>query len=63
MASKPDSTLTIKMSNGSAAPAELTADALFKDILSTKSSASHWVGTARMGLDDGRAGGREGVQS
>lgn len=63
MASKPDSTLAIKMSNGSTAPAGLTADALFKDILPTMSSASHWVGTARMGLDDGRAGGRAVVDT
>lgn len=63
MANKPDSTLAIKMANGSTASTEITADTLFQDILPTKSSASHWVGTARMGLDDGRAGGRAVVDT
>lgn len=63
MANKPDSTLAIQMANGTLASAELTADALFQDILPTKSSASHWVRTARMGLDDGRAGGNAVVDT
>ncbi|KAK7916941.1 hypothetical protein PG985_010549 [Apiospora marii] len=49
-----NSTLTIKMKDGSLAPANLTGAALLADIKSTQATGSHWVRSARMGPDDGR---------
>ncbi|KAK8070768.1 hypothetical protein PG997_010971 [Apiospora hydei] len=54
MTAKPNSTLSIKMKDGSVAPTNLTGAALLADIKSTQATGSHWVRSARMGLDDGR---------
>ncbi|KAK6840105.1 hypothetical protein PG987_005971 [Apiospora arundinis] len=54
MTAKPNSTLSIKMKDGSVAPANLTGAALLADVKSTQATGSHWVRSARMGLDDGR---------
>ena len=54
MTQKDNSTMTLKMSDGSAAPAGLTGADLFEDAKASQVTGSHWVGSARMGLDDGR---------
>ncbi|KAK7973797.1 hypothetical protein PG989_015645 [Apiospora arundinis] len=54
MTAKPNSTLSIKMKDGSVAPANLTGAALLADVKSSQATGSHWVRSARMGLDDGR---------
>ena len=54
MTQKDNSTLTLKMSDGSAAPANLTGAALLEDAKGSQATGSHWVRSARMGLDDGR---------
>ncbi|RYP74414.1 hypothetical protein DL770_007612 [Monosporascus sp. CRB-9-2] len=54
MANQPDSILMLQLSDGSEAPANITAAELFADLNSTLTSGSHFVHSAKMGPDDGR---------
>ncbi|KAH9905464.1 hypothetical protein F4778DRAFT_709125 [Xylariomycetidae sp. FL2044] len=54
MANKPNSTLTLQLSDGSAAPEGITGAELFADLNSTLTTGAHFVRSAKMGTDDGR---------
>ncbi|KAI0130528.1 hypothetical protein BJ170DRAFT_620401 [Xylariales sp. AK1849] len=57
MAHKSNSSLTLQLSDGSDAPANITGAALYADLKSTLTTGAHFVGTTKMGLDDGRSNG------
>lgn len=61
MANKPNSTLTLQLADGSAAPANITGAALLANVKTTLTSGDHYVRSARMGLDDGRTGNGSAV--
>ncbi|KAI1879797.1 hypothetical protein JX265_001418 [Neoarthrinium moseri] len=61
MTSKANSTLTLQLSDGSAAPSNITGAALFANLKSTSTTGAHFVGTTKMGVDDGRTGNGSAV--
>ena len=54
MARAPNSTLTPLLSNGTVASANMNGAAYLENVRSTLQPGMHWVGTAKMGIDDGR---------
>ncbi|KAI1343298.1 hypothetical protein F5Y15DRAFT_230078 [Xylariaceae sp. FL0016] len=57
MANKADSILTLQLADGSDAPEGITGAELLADVNSTLTTGAHFVGTAKMGTDDGRKNG------
>ncbi|KAH8648421.1 cellobiose dehydrogenase [Xylariales sp. PMI_506] len=54
MSAAENSTLTLQLADGSDAPSNITGAALYQDLYSTLTDGDHFVGTAKMGTDDGR---------
>jgi cellobiose dehydrogenase (acceptor) len=61
MTSASNSTLTLQGTDGSAVASNITGASYFADVKSTYTTGAHFVGSAKMGTDDGRTGNGSAV--
>lgn len=58
-----NSSLTVELADGSAAGSNITGSSLYANVKSTLTTGAHYVGTAKMGTDDGRTNGTSVVDT